>query len=57
MERRENKENAYKSAINKCDVYVKKEGEKMQQKNECAFVCLCERAVGLCGMWCSIKQG
>lgn len=29
----------------------------MQQKNECAFVCVCERAVGLCGMWCFIKQG
>lgn len=29
----------------------------MQQKNECAFVCMCERAVGLCGMWCFIKQG
>lgn len=50
MERRGNKENAYKNAVNKCDVYVKKEQEKMQDKNECLW------AIGLRGMWFSIKQ-
>ncbi len=45
-----NKENAYKKIclqVNKCDGDVKKE----QDKNECLW------AVGLRGMWFSIKQG
>lgn len=54
MERRGNKANAYKKIclqVNKCDGNVKKEQEKMQDKNECLW------AVGLRGMWFSIKQG